>query len=71
MEAERIDAIRKIIGQIESLSAAVDGHLQDIRNEADGDDGEDAAQRLEFAFAELRAARHELIEATKFALAPA
>ena len=70
MEAERIDAIRKIATQIDGLSAAVDGHLRHIREETNGDDGEDAAQRLEFAFAELRAARRELIEATSDALTP-
>lgn len=68
MEAERIDAIRKIATQIEGLSAAIDRHLRDIREESDSDDGEDTAQCLEFAFAELRAARRELIEATRDAL---
>lgn len=71
MESKRIDAIRRIVTQIEGLSVAVDGHLKDIREEAESDDGDDAAQRLEFAFAELRAARRELIEATRSALTPA
>lgn len=71
METERIDAIKKIIGEIEALSVAVDGHLQDIRDEAGDQDAEDMEQRLEFAFAELRAARRELLEATKFELAAA
>ncbi len=66
METERIDDIKAIIGQIDHLSAAVNGHLEAVRNQADEEDGEDAAQRLEFAFAELRAARRELTEATKY-----
>jgi hypothetical protein len=68
MEAERIDAIRAIIGELETLSAAVGGHLQEVRDDTDDPDAEDLEQRLEFAFAELRAARRELIEATKFEL---
>ena len=70
MEAERIDAIRAIIGEIETLSASVNVHLQDLRDDSD-QDAEDLTQRLEYAFAELRAARRELIEATKFELSPA
>jgi|TARA_Y100000588_G_scaffold269121_1_gene284436 hypothetical protein len=66
METERIDAIKAIIGEIETLSAAVDGHLQEIRDDSDDQDFEDIEQCLEFAFAELRAARRELIKATKF-----
>ena len=68
METERIDAIKAIIGEIETLSAAVDGHLQEIRDDSDDQDFEDMEQCLKFAFAELRAARRELIEATKFVL---
>ena len=71
METERIDAIKAIIGEIETLSAAVDGHLQDLRDDSDDQASEDMEQRLEFAFAELRAARRELIEATKFELTAA
>lgn len=71
METERIDAIKAIIGELETLSAAVDGHLQDLRDDSDDQDSEDMEQRLEFAFAELRAARRELIEATKFELTAA
>ncbi len=70
MEAERIDAIRAIIGEIETLSASVNVHLQDLRDDSD-QGAEDLTQRLEYAFAELRAARRELIEATKFELSPA
>ena len=64
METERNDAIKAIIGEIETLSAAVDGHLQEIRDDSDDQDFEDMEQCVEFAFAELRAARRELIEAT-------
>lgn len=71
MEAERIDAIKAIIGEIETLSAAVDGHLQEVRDDSEHQDAEDMEQRLEFAFAELRAARRELIEATKYELSAA
>ena len=71
MEAERIDAIKAIIGEIESLSAAVNGHLQEVRDDSEHQDAEDMEQRLEFAFAELRAARRELIEATKYELSAA
>ena len=68
METERSDAIKAIIGEIETLRAAVDGHLQEIRDDSDDRDFEDMEQRLEFAFAELRAARRELSEARMFEL---
>ncbi len=68
MEPERIDSIKTIIGQIDAISDAVNGHLEAVRQDADEEEGEDAAQRLEFAFAELRAARRELTEATKYVL---
>ncbi len=71
MEADRVDAIRAIIGEIEALSAAVGGHLQEMQDGSDDPDAEELEQRLEFAFAELRAARHELIEATKYELTAA
>jgi hypothetical protein len=71
MNAEKAEAIKAIVGQIEALGVAIDGHLQEMRDIADDQDSEDIAQRLEFAFAELRAARHELTEATKYALEPA
>ncbi len=71
MEADRVDAIRAIIGKIEALSAAVGGHLREVQDGSDDPDDEELEQRLEFAFAELRAARHELIEATKYELSAA
>jgi len=70
MENERIRALRAIIRQLDSLSAEVGGHLEAVRDGADDQDGEDTTQHLEFAFAELRAARRELAEATEHTLAP-
>lgn len=71
MEAERIDAIRAIIGELETLSAAVGGYFQEVRDGSEDPDAEDLEQRLNFAFAELRAVRRELIEATKYELSAA
>ncbi|NKB58856.1 MAG: hypothetical protein GKS00_21200 [Alphaproteobacteria bacterium] len=67
MEAERIDAIKAIIGQIDSLSVAVNSHLEAFRSKAEEQEDDDTEQHLEFAFAELRAACHELSEVTKCA----
>lgn len=71
MERERIRALRTIIGRIDSISAEVNGHLEAVRDRGDDQDDEDTTQHLEFAFAELRAARRELTEATEDILAPA
>ena len=65
METEKIVEIRTIIGQIDSLSVAVDSHLQAFRKKAEEQEDDDTEQHLEFAFAELRAARRELSEVTK------
>lgn len=68
METEKIDEIKTIIGQIDSLSVAVDSHLQAFRRKAEEQEDDDTEQHLEFAFAELRAARRELSEVTKCAI---
>ena len=68
METERIDAIKAIIGEIETLRAAVDGHLQEIRDDSDDRDFKDMEQRLEFAFAELRVAHSDQPRGTPLSL---
>ncbi len=67
MDAERVEAIQAIIKKIEILGAEIDGHYNAECREAADELHEEAAERLEFAFAELRAARHELSEAAKCA----
>jgi len=67
MNAERAEAIQSIIKKIEVLSAEIDGHYNAECREAADEADEEITERLEFAFAELRAARHELSEATKCA----
>lgn len=67
MNAERVEAIQAIIEKIKILGAEIDGHYNAECQEAADEVDEDITERLEFAFAELRAARHELSEATKCA----
>ena len=71
MERERIRALRTIIGQIDTISDQVNGHLEAVRGRVGDLDDEDTTQHLEFAFAELRAARRELTEATEEVIVPA